>query len=78
MVNRNTPHTSRSTDNFNDNISLNAPDRSSSLSSRKFSPENSVNDDLIRSLSDAYENQRARQVFEWERARRQAPPALFV
>lgn len=28
-------------------------------------------DDLIGSLADAYENQRARQVFEWERARRQ-------
>jgi hypothetical protein len=78
MVNRNTPHTARNTDNFNDNISLNVPDRSSSLHSRKFSLDNSPNDDLISSLSDAYENQRARQVFEWERARRQAPPALFV
>jgi hypothetical protein len=29
------------------------------------------NDDIIRSLSDAYENKRARQVFEWERVRRQ-------
>jgi hypothetical protein len=29
------------------------------------------NDDLIVSLSDAYENKRARQVFEWERVRRQ-------
>ncbi len=29
------------------------------------------NDDLIVSLSDAYENKRARQVFEWEKARRQ-------
>lgn len=29
------------------------------------------NDDLIVSLSDAYENKRARQVFEWERIRRQ-------
>lgn len=34
------------------------------------SKENS-NDDLIVSLSDAYENKRARQVFEWERLRRQ-------
>jgi hypothetical protein len=25
-------------------------------------------DDLIKSLSNAYENQRARQVFEWERS----------
>jgi hypothetical protein len=28
------------------------------------------NDDLIVTLSDAYENKRARQVFEWERVRR--------
>jgi hypothetical protein len=28
------------------------------------------NDDLIVSLSDAYENRRARQVFEWEKLRR--------
>ena len=78
MVNRNAAQTARSTDNLNDNISQNASYRSSSLPSRKFSIENPVNDDLIRSLSDAYENQRARQVFEWERTRRQAPPALFV
>jgi len=78
MVNRNATKTARNSDNFNDNISLNASDRSSSPSSRKFTPDNPVNDDLIRSLSDAYENQRARQVFEWERTRRQAPPALFV
>jgi len=78
MVNRNAAQTARNSDNFNDNISLNASDRSSSPSSRKFTADNPVNDDLIRSLSDAYENQRARQVFEWERTRRQAPPALFV
>jgi hypothetical protein len=42
------------------------------LSSRNLkSKENSNNDDLIVSLSDAYENKRARQVFEWERTRRQ-------
>ena len=35
------------------------------------SKENLSNDDLIAALSDAYENKRARQVFEWERARRQ-------
>ena len=33
--------------------------------------ENSTNDDLIVSLSDAPENKRARQVFEWEKVRRQ-------
>ena len=42
------------------------------LSSRNTkSKENLTNDDLILSLSDAYENKRARQVFEWERTRRQ-------
>jgi hypothetical protein len=35
------------------------------------SKEPKSNDDLIVSLADAYENQRARQVFEWERVRRQ-------
>ncbi len=33
--------------------------------------ENYSNDDLIVSLSDAYENKRARQVFEWQKIRRQ-------
>lgn len=42
------------------------------LTKRSFkSKSNSSNDDLIVSLSDAYENKRARQVFEWERVRRQ-------
>ena len=35
------------------------------------SKDNQTNDDLIVSLSDAYENKRARQVFEWEKLRRQ-------
>ncbi len=30
-----------------------------------------TNDDVIVSLVDAYENKRARQVFEWEKVRRQ-------
>ena len=33
--------------------------------------ENFIGDDLIVSLSDAPENRRARQVFEWEKIRRQ-------
>ena len=42
------------------------------LSARLPKPkDNPVNDDLIVSLQDAYENKRARQVFEWERVRRQ-------
>lgn len=33
--------------------------------------DNLSNDDVIVSLVDAYENKRARQVFEWEKVRRQ-------
>lgn len=48
---------------------------SSLLPQRKTkSHDNSPSDDLIVSLSDAYENKRARQVFEWEKARRQNVP----
>ena len=77
MVNRNNPHAARNTEISSNNFSLNASERSSSIPSRR-SADATVHDDLIRSLSDAYENQRARQVFEWERTRRQAPPAMFV
>jgi hypothetical protein len=35
------------------------------------SKDKSINDQLIGSLSDAYENQRARQVTEWEKLHRQ-------
>lgn len=42
----------------------------STLLSKRNSKES--NDDLIVSLSDAYENKRARQVFEWEKLRRQS------
>jgi hypothetical protein len=38
---------------------------------RSKSKTGQTSDDLIVSLSDAYENKRARQVFEWERVRRQ-------
>lgn len=36
-------------------------------SGRSQSKDNFINDDLIVSLADAYENRRARQVTEWER-----------
>ena len=36
-------------------------------SGRSHSKENIVNDELIVSLADAYENRRARQVSEWEK-----------
>jgi len=41
------------------------------LSKRISKPINSNGDDLIGTLSDAYENKRARQVLEWEKLRRQ-------
>jgi hypothetical protein len=47
-----------------------------SLISETISPRNSknrsntINDDVIMSLTDAYENKRARQVSEWEHMRR--------
>ncbi len=42
------------------------------LSTRVSQQKNNLsNDDLIVSLADAHENKRARQVFEWERVRRQ-------
>lgn len=34
--------------------------------------DNLANDDIIVSLADAYENKRARQVFEWESIRRKS------
>lgn len=45
------------------------PAHSDRTSARQSSPkEKSKTDDIIMSLSNAYENKRARQVFEWERA----------
>jgi hypothetical protein len=48
-------------------------DYSSSLLSQRKTKSNDAaqSDDLIGLLADAYENKRARQVFEWEQARRQ-------
>lgn len=45
----------------------------SQLLSKRFSkpPDSQSNDDLIVSLSERPENRRARQVFEWEKVRRQ-------
>lgn len=41
------------------------PEHASARQSIQFRPNA---DDLIKSLSNAYENKRARQVFEWERS----------
>ena len=58
---------------LNDSESLAVVNYISQLLSTRLSKskEPKLNDDLILSLSDAYENQRARQVVEWEKVRRQ-------
>ncbi len=60
-------------DKLNENETLAVAGYISQLLSTRNSKtkENYSNDDLIVSLADAYENQRARQVFEWEKIRRQ-------
>ena len=58
----------------NETTKLNEKETSQKPISTLLSKRNSKqsNDDLIVSLSDAYENKRARQVFEWEKLRRQS------
>ncbi len=58
---------------LNENETLAVVNYISQLLSTRISKqtENSTGDDIIVSLSDAYENKRARQVFEWEKVRRQ-------
>lgn len=58
---------------LNENESLAVAAYISQLLSKRISKQkdNFSNDDLIVSLSDAYENKRARQVLEWEKVRRQ-------
>ncbi len=60
-------------DKLNETETLAVVNYISQILSRRISKqsENSTNDDVIISLSDAYENKRARQVFEWEKVRRQ-------
>ena len=68
-----TNNISNEINNLNENETLAVINYISRLLSTRISKqrENSTNDDLIVSLSDAYENKRARQVFEWEKVRRQ-------
>lgn len=59
---------------LNENETLEVLDYISELLSArlpKSKDNNAINDELIVSLQDAYENKRARQVFEWETTRRQ-------
>ncbi len=60
-------------DKLNDNEAIAVVNYISQLLSNRISKskEPKLNDDLILSLSDAYENRRARQVIEWEKVRRQ-------
>ncbi len=60
-------------DKLNENETLAVLDYISKLLSARLpkTKDNTVNDELIVSLQDTYENKRARQVFEWERVRRQ-------
>lgn len=61
-------------DELNESETLEVLDYISELLSArhpKSKDKNPINDDLIGSLQEAYENKRARQVFEWETARRQ-------
>ncbi len=60
-------------DKLSENETLAVLDYISELLSARLlkTKDNPVNDELIVSLQDTYENKRARQVFEWERVRRQ-------
>jgi len=63
MVNRKNTNAARDIDRPHENERSNQP-----LSQKRSSKrERPLNDDVIMSLSNAYENQRARQVSEWER-----------
>ena len=73
MVNRINTNLVPEIDKLNDNDSQAVLSYISELLSSRNSQfiDNPINYDLILSLSDAYENQRARQVTEWEKLRRQ-------
>lgn len=73
MVKQTNQNIASQIDKLNENETLAVASYISQLLSKRNSKqkENFSNDDLIVSLSDAYENKRARQVFEWEKVRRQ-------
>lgn len=74
MVKRENNNVVNELEKLNENETLAVLDYISELLSARLPipkpKEKPINDDLIISLSDAYENKRARQVFEWERVRR--------
>ena len=73
MVNQTNNKIVREIDKLNEHESLAVVNYISQLLSNRISKskEPKSGDDLIVSLSDAYENRRARQVIEWEKVRRQ-------
>lgn len=74
MVKKNNINVAKEINKLNENETIAVLDYISEILTNRtatlISKENS-NDDLINSLSNAYENKRARQVFEWEKTRRQ-------
>jgi hypothetical protein len=73
MVKRTKTNVASEIDKLNEHETLAVASYISQLLSNRIkkAKENSLNDDLIVSLADAYENKRARQVVEWERLGRQ-------
>ena len=73
MVKQEKQNIEREINKLNENETLAVVSYISQLLSTRISSktDNLTNDDVIVSLSDAYENKRARQVFEWEKVRRQ-------
>ena len=73
MVKRTNPNIKSEIDKLNENETLAVVNYISQLLSNRISrqSDSQTNDDLIVSLSERRENRRARQVFEWEKVRRQ-------
>jgi len=74
MVKRTNQNIASEIDKLNENETLAVLQYISQLLFARISKQKSSNlqsDELIVSLSDTYENKRARQVFEWEKVRRQ-------
>jgi len=73
MVKRTNPIIKSEIDKLNENETTAVVNYISQLLSSRISKQSDsqANDDLIVSLSEKHENRRARQVFEWEKIRRQ-------
>ena len=73
MVKRTNPNIKSEIDKLNEKETLAVVNYISQILSSRISKQSDLqtNDDLIVFLSDKRENRRARQVFEWEKVRRQ-------